>query len=163
MRVVIDDNFAVPRNAFEALFFDEAFNVALGEALKMGRKLLRLDHGSNRIVRHVYYEPVRDPDSPADRAFGRSRAGFTEELDYDLVRHEGTWRTIPNVFTDRVRNQGTIELVETTEGVRRSVRAEVTVSLFGFGRLVERMIVAEIVKSYASTTAFTNEWLARAR
>jgi hypothetical protein len=41
------------------------------------------------------------------------------------------------------------------------VRAEVVVTLFGFGRLVERMIVAEIKKSYASTAELTNAWIAR--
>jgi hypothetical protein len=60
-----------------------------------------------------------------------------------------------------VSNAGTIELVAAAGGTRRIVRAEVKVSLFGFGRIVERMVVAEIVKSYAATTAFTNAWLAR--
>jgi hypothetical protein len=60
-----------------------------------------------------------------------------------------------------VRNAGTIELVDTPGGVKRIVHAEVKISLFGFGRLVERMVAAEIEKSYASTTRFTNDWIAQ--
>jgi hypothetical protein len=145
---------------YEALYFDEPFNVALGEALGLGRQLLRLDRAADRIVRHVCCEPQRDPDSPAGQAFGTSRASFIEELDYDLRAHRGTWRTIPNMIPDRVSNTGTLEIVEAPRGVRRIVRGEVKVKLFGFGGLVERMVVAEIEKSYAGAAAFTTNWLA---
>ena len=162
MRLAIDHEFAgIDAAGYEALYFDEAFNEALGQNLKMGRQLLRLDRTANRIVRHVCYEPDRDPDSPANQAFGTSRASFVEELDYDVTARRGTWRTIPNLFAERVRNTGTIELVDIAGGVRRSVRGEVIVRLFGFGKIVEKMIVAEIEKSYANTAQFTTEWLAK--
>lgn len=164
MKLLIEDLFPeIGCTEFETLYFDEPFNAAVGERLQLGRRLVRLDRGRGAIVRHVCYEPKRDPNTPAGQAFGTSRASFIEELEYDLTEHRGTWRTIPNLFTDRVRNVGTIELVETPAGVRRIVRGEVVVSLFGFGRIVERMIVAEIARSYASTTALTSEWLARSR
>jgi hypothetical protein len=148
---------------YEALYFDESFNAAVGEALQLGRKLLRLDRSYERIVRHVCYEPKRDPNSPAGQAFGSSRASFVEELDYDVRARRGEWKTIPNLFPERVRNAGTIEIVVVPEGVRRIVRGEVKVSMFGFGGVIERMIVAEIEKSYASTATFTTEWLAKTR
>jgi hypothetical protein len=164
MKVLIDDLFAgLACNEYTDLYFDEAFNAAVGEALQLGRQLLHFERTADRIVRHVGYEPRRDPSSPAGQAFGTSRASFVEKLEYDVRARRGTWRTIPNVMPDRVRNAGTIELVDAPGGVRRIVRGEVKVSLFGFGGLVERMIVAEIEKSYASTTRFTNEWLARSR
>ena len=162
MRLAIDHEFAgIDAAGFETLYFDEPFNQALGQALNMGRQLLRLDRTANRIVRHVCYEPQRDPDSPATQAFGTSRASFVEELDYDVTARRGSWRTIPNLFTDRVRNTGTIEFVDVDHGVRRSVRGDVTVRLFGFGKIVEKMIIAEIEKSYANTARFTLEWLAK--
>jgi hypothetical protein len=164
MKVAIEHVFTgLTCAAYEELFFDEEFNAALGRALRLGRQLLRLERTAERVTRHVCYEPVRDPDSPANHAFGTSRASFVEELDYDRRARRGTWRTIPNRFADRVTNRGTLEIAEDPAGVRRIVRGEVTVSLFGFGRLVERMIVAEIEKSYAATAAFTAEWLARPR
>ncbi len=149
---------------YEALYFDEPFNEAVGHALQLGRRLLRFERTPTRIVRHVCYEPVRDADSAANQAFGTSRASFIEELDYDVTARRGSWQTIPNQWADRVRNAGTIELVEHDRAhTRRVVRGEVKVSLFGFGGIVERMIVAEIEKSYASTATFTREWLARSR
>jgi hypothetical protein len=162
MNVLIDDLFAgVTAAEYESLYFDEDFNRAVGRALGMGRLLLHFERTDARIQRKVHYEPDRDPDSPAGQAFGKSRASFIEELDYDPHARRGSWRTIPNMFPDRVSNAGTIEFVEATGGVHRIVRGEVKVSMFGFGRIIERMIVAEIVKSYANTTRFTNEWLAK--
>lgn len=163
MRLYIEHVFErVTLAGYEALFFDEEFQHAQGEALKLGRELVKLDRTPGRIVRHVRCEPAREPGSPADQAFGTSRAGFLEELDYDLRAHRGTWRTIPNVFTERVRTTGTLEFAEIAgDSVKRICRGDVKISLFGFGGIVERMIVAEIEKSYAATAEFTRQWLAR--
>jgi len=161
MKLAIEDVFAGIRcDDYVSLYFDEAFNESLGRALHMGRKHLRLDRGPERIVRHVCYEPNHDPDSPAKQVFGSSRASFVEELDYDVPARRGAWRTIPNQWADRVHNAGTIELAEVSGGTRRRVHGEVRVRLFGFGGMVEKMIVAEIEKSYAATARLTREWLA---
>lgn len=151
----------ITRARYEELFFDETFATQLGAELRLGRQLVRLDRASDRIVRHVRCEPNHDPESAAAKAFGTSRASFLEELDYDLRAHRGEWRTIPNLFTDRVRNSGTLELEAVPGGVRRFVRGEVVVKLFGLGRVVERMIVSEIEKSYETSAAFTRDWIAK--
>ena len=159
---MIDTLFAgITADEYESLYFDEDFNRAVGRELRMGRLLLHFERTATRIQRKVQYEPDRDPESPAGQAFGTSRASFIEELDYDPRSKRGAWRTIPNVFPDRVSNTGTIEFVGAPEGTRRIVRGEVKVSAFGFGRLIERMIVSEIEKSYANTTRITNDWLAK--
>lgn len=164
MKFEIQDHFpGVEPVEFEALYFDEPFNDALGDSLHMGRKLMRLERSAHRIVRHVGFEPRREAGSPADQAFGTSRASFIEQLDYDPAARRGTWRTIPNMFTERVLNTGTIELVRDGDGTRRIVRGEVRVKLLGFGGIVERMIVSEIEKNYVATTRFTREYLARPR
>jgi hypothetical protein len=163
MKLLIEDVFSVGRPTFETLFFDEPFNFAVGEAQRLGRQLIRLDRTADRIVRHVCYEPDRDPNSPAGQAFGKTRASFVEELDYDLRAHRGTWRNIPNLIPDRAKTSGTLELVEVPDGTKRIVHAEVTVKLFGFGGLVERAVAAEIQKSYVRTAEFTRAWLERSR
>jgi hypothetical protein len=150
-------------DAYEALYFDEAFTAALAVELALGRQLLRLDRTPARIVRHTCYDAKHDPSTPAGQAFGSSRAAYVEELDYDRTARRGSWRTVPSLMPERVRNTGTIEIAAAPTGTRRTVRGEVKVSLFGFGGIVERMIVAEIEKSYATAARFTAAWLARPR
>ena len=182
MRVTIEHVFeGISVGNFADLYFDETFNDALSKELKLGRHLVRLDRSDKRIVRHVCYEPARETGhaiaSPAnagraappeavhrliDQAYGSSAASFVEELDYDVASRRGTWRTIPNKWAERVRNEGTIEFAAAGDNTRRRVEAEVKIKAFGFGGIVERMVVAEIEKNYAATTAFTRAWLARA-
>ena len=160
MRLTIEHVFeGIAVGDYEALYFDEAFNEALGKQLRLGRQLVRFDRSENRIVRHVCYEPIRDAGHVIDRAYGSSRASFLEELEYDRTARSGTWRTIPNRFTDRFRNAGTIEFAAADGGTRRTVHADVKVSAFGFGGLVERLVVAEIERSYAATADFTRAWI----
>ena len=65
------------------------------------------------------------------------------------------------MFPERVRNTGTIEFLDDAGGNEACrCEGEVIVKLFGFGGRVEKMIVAEIVKSYEASAAFTREWLA---
>jgi hypothetical protein len=162
MKVLIEHVFAgVDCDAYERLYFDEPFNEALGRLLQLGRTVLRFERTPDRIVRHVCFDAVHEPESPTAQAFGSSRASFVEELEYDVRARRATYRTIPSKFADRMTSTGTIELSSAAGGVRRTVRGEVKVSLFGFGRLVERMIVAEIEKSYAATSKFTTEWIAQ--
>jgi hypothetical protein len=137
VHLVIEHGFAMSScEAFEAVFFDEPYNLALGEALQMGRVLKRLERTTERVVRVVAYEPHREKGSAAE-ALGTSRRGFVEELDWDLRTHRGTWKTVPNAFADRVRNVGTIEVMMRGAEVVRVVRAEIVVRLFGFGGRVE--------------------------
>ncbi len=161
MKFLIEHTYAgIAPAAYAALHFDESFSIALGDALGLGRTLLRLDRAGTRIVRHVRCTPRRDAGSEAAQVLD-DKAAFVEELDYDLAAGRGTWRTIPSVFADRVVNRGTLELAAAPGGTRRIVRGEVTVRLFGLGGLVERKIVAEIEKSYAGAAAFTAAWLAQ--
>jgi hypothetical protein len=161
MRLCIDHVFeGIDVVGYESLYFDEDFNESLGNELRLGRRLLRLDRSSEHIVRHIYFEPAHKPGDPVNEAF-TSKAGFLEELDYDVRARRGTWRTVPNQWADRAKTTGTIEFAPAPAGTRRIVNADVKVSLFGFGKLVERMIVAEIDKNYTATTAFTRAWLAR--
>ncbi len=162
MQLVIEHALAISScEAFEAVFFDEPFNVALGEALQLGRVLMRLERTTDRVVRVVAYEPRRDNASPAE-ARGRSRRGFVEELDWDLRTHCGTWRTVPNAFADRVRSAGTIDVSMRGAEVVRVVRGELVVKLFGFGGRVEKLIAAEMARSYARSATFMREWMTRA-
>ena len=164
VKLHIEDIFVgITRADYEVLYFDEAFNEALGHALKLGRKLLHVERTEQQIVRRVCFEPAQPADAPVKQAFGTSAASFIEELDFDRDAHRGAWRTVPNRFADRVTNAGTIEFADDSTGTRRTVRGEVTVKLFGFGGVVERMIVKEIVASYVATTAFTRAWIAGRR
>jgi hypothetical protein len=160
MKYVIEHTFqGLSLTEFETLFFDEEFNVALGESLKLGRTLVRLDRTADRIVRHLRCEPKREPGSAGAKLFGDKRAGWSEELEYDVGKFHGRWTTIPSLMTDKITTNGTIEFAPAPSGVRRIVKGEVTVDVFGVGRQIEKAIVAGIEKGYVAGADFTATWV----
>ena len=163
MKFAIEHRFAIDVDAYEALYFDEDFWRALGRELRLGRELIKLERSDARIVRHVRCAPDQDPDTPEGQALAANKASFVEELEWDRRAHKGTWRTIPNLFKERVKTHGTIELRAGAGATTRIVRGEVNAKMFGFGALVEKRVVAEIERSYAGAASFTEAWLARAR
>ena len=161
MKFVIEHTYPqITPAAYETLHFDETFAAALGEALGLGRVLIRLDRTPERIVRHVRCTPKRDPKDQAAQVLD-DKASYVEELEYEVGPRRGEWRTLPSVWPDRVRTTGSIEFAAAPGGgTRRIVRGEVHVAIFAVGRIVERFIVAEIEKSYAGAARFTADWLA---
>jgi hypothetical protein len=162
MKLLITDTFpGITVSDYEALYFDEAFTIALAEAVKIGRTLLRLDRAPDRVVRHVRCEPIRDIPGPVAMVLGGRRFAYAEEIDFRLGEGEGAWRVVPNVAADKVRAEGTLHFELADGGVRRIVRGEVSIPLLGIGGLLERVVVAEVEKSYEQASAFTRKYLER--
>lgn len=148
---------------YVSLFFDDRFNQACAVALRVTVTVVRFDRSDKRIVRHLCYEPERKPGDAVELVYGKRRATFLEELDYDVVTRRGAWRTVPNQWAERVKNEGTLEFVGAGADTKRILNADVKVSAFGFGRLVERAVVSEIQKSYETTATVTRQWIAEGR
>ena len=160
MKYVIEQTFeGLTPAEYETLFFDETFNVALGEAMKLGRTLVKLERTPERIVRHVRCEPKREPGSPSSRFLGDSRAGWFDELEYEVGKFHGRWRTVPSVFTEKITTNGTLEFIATPSGVKQRLSGEVSVGIFGVGRMIEKTIVTGIEKAYVAAAKFTAEWV----
>jgi hypothetical protein len=149
--------------AYERLYFDEPFQSALGEAVKIDRELLRLDRGPERIVRHVRVRPEREIPAPVAKLLGGKRLGYVDELEYEIGRYHGTWRIVPAGLAAKIAIGGTLDFAAVAGGVRRVLAGEIDVNLFGLGGLVEKLVVSNIEKSYDDAAAFTARWIAGGR
>jgi hypothetical protein len=144
---------------YEAIHFDEDFNAALSASVKLGRTVLKLERTPERIVRHVRIEPTRDIPGPVAKILGGKKFSYVEELEYEIGKGRGHWRTIPNILPDKLDSQGTLELVAAPGGVKRIVAGEIKVSVFGIGGIIEKFVVGDVEKSYDAAATFTREWL----
>jgi hypothetical protein len=144
---------------YEQIHFDEGFNTELSESVKLGRTLLKLDRTAERIVRHVKIEPAREIPGPVAKLLGGNKFSYVEELEYEIGKGRGRWRTITSVLTDKIDSQGTLELVSAPGGVKRVVAGEIKVGIFGVGGIVEKFVVSDVEKSYDAAAAFTREYL----
>jgi hypothetical protein len=161
MKFLIEHTFqGITRPEYEELYFDEPFAIATCKAVNLGRTLLRLDRTPERIVRHVRVEPAREIPAPVAKVLGGGSFAYVEEMDYAVGKYNATWRTIPSLMPDKVQSTGTMEIQEVPGGVKRVVKGEIKVSIFGIGGMVEKFVVAEVEKSYGDAADFTTKWIA---
>jgi hypothetical protein len=77
-------------------------------------------------------------------------ASYVEEQWRSRTRREVRWRMTPGVLADRVQVEGVVRIEPRGAGrCLRVLDGEVTVKLFGVGRLLERAAVSMVVAAYA--------------
>ena len=161
MKFEIAHTFAVTPEQYEAIYFDEAFGAASCDAVNLGRTLLKLEKTDGRIVRQVRVEPQREIPGPVAKLIGNAKIAYVEEVDYDVAKRVGRWRTVPNIASDKIETGGTFEFVASGTGTTRLLKGDITVKVFGLGGFIEKFIVEDVKKSYEKAAAFTREWIAR--
>ena len=92
---------------FERLYFDEAFNEALCQAVKLKRQCLVRTLAAGRLHREVKVGADREIPPAAAKILGGSRIEYTELLDYAVGSMRGTWKTVSSLMTDKVDSSGT--------------------------------------------------------
>jgi hypothetical protein len=163
MKLSIEHTFALPPADYVDLYFDEPFSIELCAAVKLGRTLLRLDRTPERLVRHVRVEPIRDIPTPIAKVLAGRNFHYIEELEIDLRTFRGQWRVAPSLVPDKVEASGTLDFEDAGGHVKRVVRGDVKVAVFGIGGLVERFVVGEVEKSYDDASSYTRAFLERRR
>lgn len=144
---------------YEQLYFNEAFNIALCQTVKLSRNVESIDRDEKKIKRAVKVGPDREVPKPVAKILKADRIEYTEHLDYTFGSYRGTWRTIPNLMPSKVRSEGTFSFAEAPGGVRRVVEGDIDVKILGVGGVVERFIVSDVEKSYEDAARFTQRWI----
>lgn len=145
---------------YETLYFDETFNEALCEHVRLSRRVRKHDHDGGHLVREVTVSPDREIPAPMAKILGASRFEYTECLEYDMGQYRATWKVIPSLMPEKVDCHGTLEFKEADGGVLRIVQGHVKVKVFGIGGVIERFIVADVERSYEKASQFANRWIA---
>lgn len=144
---------------YEQLYFNEEFNNALCVSVKLDRTLEHREESDGKIKRSVRVGPDRELPAPVAKVIGAKRIEYTEHLEYTFGSFEGTWMTVSAIMTDKVDTHGRFGFEELPDGVLRWVEGEIKVKIFGVGKIVERVVVADIEKSYEKAAGFTQKWI----
>lgn len=144
---------------FEKLYFNEPFNKELCKAVKLDRHLEKLEEKDGKLHRQVKVAPDRQIPGPAAKVLGGDKIEYTEHVDYKHGSMRGEWKTVSSLLTDKVKSAGTFGFKPHPDGVVRWVEGEVNVNIFGLGGIVEKVIAADVEKSYQQAADFTQEWI----
>jgi len=149
---------------YEELFFDEAFNEAMKPVAELkSREMLEKREENGKIIRKIRVVPSRNFPGPVKKLMGDGELSYMEDNSFDKVTHVLDWRSKTSVLTDKIKMSGQIIFSQSPAGVQRRVTGEVSVSVFGLGGMVEKLIVDNIRETYDKIATFTQKWIDGAR
>jgi hypothetical protein len=150
----------VTLTSYESLYFNEEFNKALCEKVKLHRRLVSLTVQNGVLNRVVEVGPDREIPGPVAKILGADRIAYTEHVEYRLGSGKGSWKTISSVMTEKVESAGSFSFKETPQGVIRVVDGFVKVKIFAVGGMVEKFIAHDVEQGYQQAADFTHTWVA---
>ena len=144
---------------FEKLYFDEEFNIAMCKDNGLSRRVLAREVDEANLHRELSIGPERQLPAAMKKVLKSDRLEYTEKLDYKWGSNRARWETIPSVFPKKVLASGSIIFTEVDGGVRRVADGEITVKILGVGGMIEKLVIADVEKSFKNAGDFTQRWI----
>lgn len=147
---------------WDKVFYDEEYNKRMFlDALGFHEfKVVSLEDTSNGKRRVVEATPeMGDLPGPLKKVVGDG-IGYREEAELDRSAKRLTTKVIPNKMGDKIKIEGVIHTEPAGDNkCKRIYTAKVNVKMFGVGGMMEKRILDDMKKSYATAASFTNEFL----
>lgn len=161
-RARIEHEFNCSEEVFLDLFLKEAYNKALFEGfLKFPMWRVSSENDTpSKVSRTIEVEPfVADLPIAIQKVVGNNLR-YREEAYYDKHERKYHVKVVPNRLADKILVSG-VQLTEPLGPGRckRIFLADVEVKIFGVGGLIEKRIVADLIKSYDIGKRFTDDYL----
>ena len=99
---------------------------------------------------------------PVKKALGGASHSFVADLILDTLNNTATLEFIPARLADKIKAGAVITFERQGDHWVQNMDGDVTVKIFGVGRVVERFIVEKFQSSYAIEARLRNEYAQRA-
>lgn len=145
---------------FWKLFFNEEFNEALFKALEFPAwKLIDSKETDTEIIRTVKATPKMEAPAAVAKLLGSS-FGYDEEGRYNKAAKTLKFIIKPNVMTDKLRNEGTVQCEPRGEGKStRVVEIIAEAKVFGVGGMIESSFEKSFKVGWQKSADFINKWV----
>lgn len=159
MQVRVEHTIDLPADQFfDHIYFNEDFNSRLYDELGFKERVVleQVDEG-DKIFRRVRHVPLRDIPGPFQKALRGASLAYEEESRYHKEQQRADIVVITSIKPDKVKISGTFWIeADGLERCKRLFEVEVKVHIFGVGPVVEKLIVADIVKGHDQSADITN-------
>jgi len=144
---------------YESLFFDKTFNEAMMPVAGLKRREeLEAREEKGIIHRRLHVVPERDFPPPLNK-FIKGELSYIEIGAFDPAAHHQKWTSEISVLPDKVKLGGDVTFKAVPAGVERVVSGTCTVSIFGLGGVIEKIIVDNLEETYAKVSKFTQQYI----
>lgn len=142
------------------LYFEEAFNQFLCDCVNLQREVKEKTLNGNMLHRVTTVIPERQIPPAVAKAVKIDRLEYDEILDYDTTAFKGRWKIqVPGPLGKKFSAGGDFVFREVQGGVERELWGELNVKVFGVGGMIEKFIVADVVKSYELAAENTRHYI----
>ena len=147
-----------------AAFTDPAYYDSLADLARTDPpRLLERRVEGDLVHLRVRYRFTGNLAAPVRTVVDPARLVWVVEQAYDLVRHSGTFRVVPEHYADRLRCRGTERFREAPDGSVRTVETELQVKAPIVGAAVERGIAMGFEEHLREEADAIGRWLDRSR
>ena len=155
-------DFATDKARYWRVFFNEPFNVAQYERIKVKeRKVLEWKETDDTIVRSIKIVPERDLPGFLKKIVGGD-LGYIEHNVFHKAKDSMDVVVEPTLMKERTTIKARYWLEFPDPGtVRRIFDGTIDVSLPLVGKKVEQFIIADMARGYDTAAQVTKEWLTK--
>jgi hypothetical protein len=146
---------------FWSLDWDDGFDEMLRRHTSVRRELLAESVDGPVRIRRIRLTADRELPGPVAAALGSRTLTYEQENRFDATRGEMRWTVLPGPLGVRLKASGRFRAEDDgPEATVMRVDGEILVAIPLLGGTVERLVVAEIEKSYARLAETVREALA---
>ncbi len=145
--------------SYEAMYYDETFNQEMMPVAGLkSRTMLERREENGVLHRKIRVVPLRDFPPPINK-FVKEELSYIEHSSFDRASHRQLWRSEVNVLPGKLHLAGDLSFRAVDGGVERRVTGEMKVDVFGVGKIIEKMIIDDLKKTYDRVAAFSQRWI----
>jgi len=162
MLIKISHDFDATEEAFFALFFDKDAMIRMyREYMSFPECAITQHDEADRIKRTIVAIPKMEMPSAIAKIAGGS-VRYTEEGLFDKKSKDFTWKTIPSLLTEKIKNDGIMRVQSLGNGkIRRTAEITLEAKVFGLGGMIESTFEKTIRDGWEQATQFFREELAK--
>jgi hypothetical protein len=149
---------------FWKIFLDPEFNERLyKDGLKFPEwKQVSLEEKDGKVTRTTAGKPkLDDVPGPVAKIIGDSFR-YTESGSLDRATKTWTWKLIPSMLADKVKQEGKLTLKPAGDGkVKRNVELFIEAKVFPISGMLESTTEKNMRNGWEKSSVFMNEWIAK--
>lgn len=159
MEFSIDQSISHSLDEVEEALFDEKFVAATSALPRVGDCTLQnVQRTGDRIRAEVHRRFDAPLNAAVRRAIDPSKLTWVEKIDYDLARHRGRHKIVPDNYADRVTSEYRTKLAPSSAGTRRVTSGTMTVRARFIGGKVEQAIVSGLEEYAEAEARLLSQW-----
>ncbi|MEM6929792.1 MAG: DUF2505 domain-containing protein [Myxococcota bacterium] len=147
---------------FWEMYWDDEFASMLKEGSTVQRDVVEERTEGSLSIQRIRFTPERELPSAVSAIIGSKKLVYEQENKYDADKGVVHWEVVPTFLPDKLKASGTVRVEDIGDGrCAHIIVGYISVKVAFIGGQIEKAVVGEVDKSWATTAEKGREWLRR--